>query len=80
LAADPGRPAITLLDFAPGFEDPNLCLNGHFIYVLEGSLELVMEAGRERLEVGEACFLDPGTGHRALNPGQEPARLIVVAL
>jgi len=75
-----GRSGVTLLELAAGFEDPNLCRNGHFIYVVEGSLELILETGSERLTAGEACFLDPGTIHRALNPGQEIVHLIVLAL
>lgn len=71
---------LTLLEFEPGFEDPNTCLAGHFMFVLEGSFGLELDTGLERLEAGEGCFLDPGTGHRARNLGAIPVRLVVLSL
>jgi hypothetical protein len=72
---------LTLLEFAPGFEDPNVCFNGHAIYVLEGSLALELDGGViERVEPGEACFLDRGTAHRACNAGNNRLILLVLAL
>lgn len=70
---------LTVLELDAGFEDPNVCMNGHLIYVLEGTLELVLEGGVERLPAGEACTLDPGTGHRARNAGSGSLRLLVLA-
>lgn len=78
--AGTGLNAVTLLEFAPGFEDPNLCRNGHFIYVLEGALELDLEGLTECLNAGEACSLEPGTSHRARNSGHETTRLLVLGL
>ena len=75
----PARGA-TLLELAPGFEDPNLCRNGHFIYVLQGRFELDLEGGTERLGPGEACALDPGTTHRARNSGRETVLLLILSL
>ena len=71
---------LTLLEFEPGFSDPNVCVAGHFMFVLEGSFGLDLDSGRERLEPGEACFLDPGTRHRAANLGSTRVRLLVLAL
>jgi hypothetical protein len=71
---------LTLLEFEPGFEDPNVCLAGHFMFVLEGTLGLTLDTGLERLEAGEACFLDPGTGHRACTLGTTRVRLVVLEL
>lgn len=72
---------FTLLEFAPGFEDPSVCRNGHAVYVLRGSLTLELEDDVvERIEQGEACFIDPGTAHRARNEGGEKLLLVVFAL
>jgi len=71
---------LTLLEFEPGFSDPNACVAGHFMYVLEGSLGLELDTGLERLHPGEACFLHPGTAHRASVIGSTRVRLVVLAL
>jgi len=71
---------LTLLELDSGFRDPNVCVAGHFIFVLEGSFGLELETGLERLEPGEACFLDPGTRHQARNLGSTRVRLVVLAL
>ena len=72
-----GHPAV-LLEFAPGFEDPNWCERGHIIFVLDGVLDLVLVDRAERMRAGNGCVLDPNTRHRAKNPGPEPVRLFVV--
>jgi quercetin dioxygenase-like cupin family protein len=70
--------AVTLLEFAPGFLDPTPCRRGHAAYVLEGEIALVLEDGCEvRAAAGGAFHLDPGTVHRARNPGTVPVRLFV---
>jgi quercetin dioxygenase-like cupin family protein len=74
-----GQPVV-LLEFAPGFEDPNWCERGHIIYVLDGVLDLVLDDRTERIEAGDGCRLDPTTRHRAKNPGSVPVRLFVVSL
>lgn len=71
---------LTLLEFEPGFVDPNVCEAGHFMFVLEGELGLELDGGLERLRPGEACFLDPGTRHRAQVLGPTRVRLVVLAL
>ena len=73
-----GQPVV-LLEFAPGFEDPNWCERGHIIYVLDGVLDLVLDDRTERIAAGDGCRLDPTTRHRAKNPGNVPVRLFVVS-
>lgn len=65
------RPML-LIEFAPGFIDPNTCLRSHVIYVLSGELSLELAERVERFAAGQACWLDPGTEHRARNDGEVP--------
>jgi len=74
----PGR-SLALLRFEPGFADPNLCLRSHVLYVLQGVLDLQLEDRVERVAAGEACWLDRGSAHRAVNPGSEPAVVLIVS-
>ena len=79
--ADPGRGA-TLLEFAPGFADPNWCERSHVLFVVSGVLDIELEAPAarvERLSVGECAWLDRGTRHRVRNPGREPVTLFIVS-
>jgi quercetin dioxygenase-like cupin family protein len=71
--------SVVLLEFAPGFEDPNWCVNGHAIYVLEGTFELGLDSGVEQIQAGDGCVLDSDTRHKAKNPGSIPVRLFVVS-
>jgi len=73
-----GHP-VALLEFAPGFQDPNWCVRGPIIYVLDGALELVLDGGTEQLGAGDGCVLERNTRHRAKNPGSAPVRLFVVS-
>lgn len=74
-----GHP-VGLLEFAPGFEDPNWCTRGHIIYVLEGVLELGLDGdSAELVRAGDGCVLARGTRHRARNPGDLPVRLVIVS-
>ena len=50
------------------------------MFVLEGDFGLELDSGLERLAPGEACFLDPGTPHRAKVLGSTRVRLVVLAL
>lgn len=68
-----------LIEFQPGFVDPNLCVRGHVIYVLRGALGLELESGRERIQAGECCVIDTGTSHRAFNDGPEPVVLFIAS-
>ena len=71
---------VAMLEFAPGFEDPNWCERGHVIYVLDGAFELVLGDRTEQLQAGDGCVVDRGTRHRARNPGSVPVRLFVVSV
>ena len=66
-----GHPAITLLEFAPGFDDSNWCRRAHAIYVLNGVLTFELESGLVQIAEGESCVIDAGTAHRAQNHGDE---------
>jgi mannose-6-phosphate isomerase-like protein (cupin superfamily) len=68
-----------LLRFAPGFSDPNWCERSHVLYVLEGALEFELPDRIERMERGDACWVEPGSPHRARNPGQSDAVVFVVS-
>ncbi len=70
---------VTLIEFAPGFVDPEWCQKGHVLLVLEGVLELDLGTAVERFGAGDAASIDPGTKHRAKNPGSAPVRLFVVS-
>jgi len=74
-----GQPAV-LLEFAPGFEDPNWCERGHVIYVFAGALDLLLDDRTERVDAGNGCILAPKTRHRAVNAGSVPVQLLVVTM
>lgn len=73
-----GRSAV-LLRFAAGFEDPNPCARSHVLYVVSGTLELVLDGCVERVAAGDACWIDRGSAHRARNPGAEDAIVFIVS-
>ena len=76
---DPSAPVI-LLEFAPGFADPNWCERGHSGYVFKGALRMEYEAGTdEDYGAGEGFHIEAGTRHRASNPGSTPVRLFIVS-
>lgn len=69
-----------LIEFAPGFRDPNRCTRSHVIYVIRGALGLELEDGRhEVIASGDCCVLDAGTSHRAFTEGDEPVQLFIVS-
>lgn len=67
----------TLLRFEPGFADPSWCENGHAGVVLEGTLRLEFDDGAEECAAGRGFVIDPGTRHRASNPGAGPVTLFI---
>jgi mannose-6-phosphate isomerase-like protein (cupin superfamily) len=73
-----GRP-VALLEFAPGFADPNWCERSHVIYVCSGALEIELRDRVERFAAGECCVIDAGTPHRASNPGTEPVTAFIAS-
>jgi len=68
---------LTLLEFDVGFEDPATCTRGHAGYVLEGEVALDLEGGSLVIGPSEGFFVEPGTPHRARNPGAVPVRLFI---
>jgi len=71
--------SVTILEFEPGFLDPNWCERGHVGYVLSGSVRLEYEKEATFLGEGEAFVIGAGTRHRASNPGTVTVRLFVVS-
>jgi quercetin dioxygenase-like cupin family protein len=69
--------AMTLLEFAPGFEDPNWCTSGHVLFVLEGEFALTLDGEQVAVGPGEACQVAPGERHKAINVGKTTVRLFV---
>jgi len=70
---------LTLLEFAPGFSDPNVCERSHVLFVLEGTLTLELRAETVAVQAGNAFWLDRGTEHRASNRGNVPVVLFVAS-
>ena len=70
---------VGLLEFAPGFADPNWCDRSHVLFVVEGMLELEFDEGMATLSAGQCGVLDKGTRHRAKNPTEEKAIVFVVS-
>lgn len=70
---------VGLLEFAPGFADPNWCERSHVLYIVQGMLELEFDEGMATLSEGQCGVLDRGTRHRAKNPGDETAIVFVVS-
>lgn len=68
---------LTLLEFAPGFRDPNPCVRGHAGFVLEGELAVEVAGGTLRIGAGEAFYVAPGDAHHASNPGTAVVRLFI---
>jgi quercetin dioxygenase-like cupin family protein len=68
--ACPDRP-IVLLEFAPGFADPNWCERSHLVYVVSGTLSFQFAGGVEHFAAGQSCVIDAGTAHCARNDGAE---------
>jgi quercetin dioxygenase-like cupin family protein len=69
-----------LIEFAPGFRDPETCTRGHVIYVLRGVLGLELDGERRQfVGTGDCCVLDEGTAHRAFTEGSEAVELFIVS-
>ncbi len=66
-----GHLSLALLEFQPGFADPNWCRRAHIIYVISGVLTFELETGLVQVTEGESCVIDPDTPHRAQNHGDE---------
>jgi mannose-6-phosphate isomerase-like protein (cupin superfamily) len=73
------HPSVAILEFAPGFADPNWCTRAHVFHVLEGELTLELDDAREAIEAGSSCVIDAGTRHRASNEGVGRAVIFAVS-
>jgi quercetin dioxygenase-like cupin family protein len=69
---------VRLVEFLPGFSDPNWCLKGHAVYVLSGVLESEYADGFSSRRAGEAYVVPAGTKHRSRNLSAEPVRLLIL--
>ncbi|MET0411937.1 MAG: cupin domain-containing protein, partial [Polyangiaceae bacterium] len=69
---------VTLLRFAPGFEDPSWCERSHLLFVIEGTLTVDLAERRVEVAAGQALWLDPGTRHRA-SVRHEQAAVVLAA-
>lgn len=69
---------VRLVEFLPGFSDPNWCLKGHAVYVLSGVLESEYADGFSSRRAGEAYVVPSGVKHRSRNLGTVPVRLLIV--
>jgi len=74
----PGSSAC-LLQFVPGFADPNWCERDHVLYVIKGALGLEMDGRDTVIGPGECAVIDGGTRHRAKNVGAETVVVFVVS-
>lgn len=70
---------LVMLEFAPGFADPNWCSRSHVLFVIEGTLTLELRDGRAVVEAGNAYSLAQGTEHRAVNDGDRAVITFVVS-
>jgi len=66
-----GPPSLALLEFQPGFADPDWCRRAHIVYVISGVLTFELETGLVQIAEGEGGVIDAGTPHRAQNHGDE---------
>lgn len=69
---------MRLVEFAPGFADPNWCSKAHVVYVLAGAIESHYEDGVSVRRAGDAYIVPAGVPHRSCNPPDAPARLLIV--
>jgi hypothetical protein len=73
------HPSVALLEFAARFADPNWCTRAHVFHVIQGELTLELDVAREVLRAGDACVIDAGTRHRAMNAGGDPVALFAMS-
>lgn len=73
-----GAQRLRLLEFAPGFEEPDWCTKGHAIHVLEGTFTLRLRDRDVRMKAGDVGFLAAGEGaHKAVLGSTEHVRLLL---
>lgn len=69
-----------VVEYEPGANRAEWCVDGHRGYVLAGRIEYEFDDGAETLAVdeGQGFFLAAGTGHRGRNPGETVTRLFLI--
>jgi quercetin dioxygenase-like cupin family protein len=72
-------PGLTLLEFAPGFADPNWCGRSHVLFVLAGALNVEFRDRTLELRAGNSIQIDSGTEHRVSVSGVATLRLFVIS-
>ncbi|HSM93788.1 MAG TPA: hypothetical protein VLT47_12975 [Anaeromyxobacteraceae bacterium] len=74
-----GGQRLRLLEFSPGFEEPEWCTRGHAFHVLTGSFKLRTREGETRFAAGDVGFLPAGDAgaHKAVLGSEESARLLL---
>jgi quercetin dioxygenase-like cupin family protein len=55
---------LRLVEFQPGFQEPDWCRNGHIGYVLEGEGEVEFSDQRLRVKAGDGIFILAGEQHK----------------
>lgn len=58
---------------------PDASTREEFTLVLDGSLELTLDDGQQMLEAGDAVTIRQGAARRWHNPGDQVARILIVA-
>jgi quercetin dioxygenase-like cupin family protein len=71
--------SVVLIEFAPGFADPNPCERSHVLYVIQGVLELELDQGATLVRAGQCAVVEKGTRHRAKNAGRGAAVAFIVS-
>jgi quercetin dioxygenase-like cupin family protein len=69
---------LRLIEFAPGYEQVSWCENGHMGYVVEGTMETVIEGNKIIFKAGDALVIRPGLKHRSKNIGKTRVLLFLV--
>ena len=69
--------ALRLIEVAPGGSTPHHSHPyEHEVYVLEGKVRLLGEAGEHLLEAGDTAFVRPSEVHQFVNPGDGVLRFL----
>jgi quercetin dioxygenase-like cupin family protein len=77
IALIPGT-KLRLIEFPPGFEQISWCESGHIGFVVEGTMETIVEDETVLFKKGDALVIRAGAKHRSRNIGEEPVLLFLV--
>jgi mannose-6-phosphate isomerase-like protein (cupin superfamily) len=69
-----------IVEYAPGAQRHEWCLDGHVGFVISGAVEYEFEDGGRSLMIGEgdAFALSTGRAHRGANRSSQATRLFVI--